>query len=106
MSHTTSAREVVDAVKDVRFPASKDELIDAARRSGASQEVVAALRGIPPEDYANRDEVARSVGVDPDSDLGLSPAQRAEQARSGGRPGQSQHLREVPKTPVQEELDR
>lgn len=44
--------------------------------------------------------------VDPDSDLGLSPAQRAEQARAGGRPGQSQHLREVPKAPVQEELDR
>lgn len=106
MAHTTSAREVVDAVKDAHFPASKDELIDTARRAGASQEVVAALRGIPPEEYANRDEVARSVRVDPDSDLGLSPAQRAEQARAGGRPGQSQHLREAPKPPVQEELDR
>ncbi|WP_262505175.1 hypothetical protein [Streptomyces sp. TRM68367] len=44
--------------------------------------------------------------MDPDSDLGLTAAQRAEQAREGGRPGQSQHLREVPRTPVQEELDR
>ncbi|MFE1751680.1 hypothetical protein [Streptomyces anandii] len=49
--------------------------------------------------------MARSVRVDPDSDLGLSPAKRAEQAREGGRPGQSQHLREVPKPPVEEELD-
>ncbi|GAB2881769.1 hypothetical protein GCM10027074_57650 [Streptomyces deserti] len=106
MAHTTSARDVVDAIKDVRFPASKDELIDAARRAGASEEVVAALRGIPPEGYANKEEVARSVRVDPDSDLGLSPAQRAEQARAGGKPGQSQHLRDVPKPPVQEELDR
>ncbi|GGM08488.1 hypothetical protein GCM10010129_60520 [Streptomyces fumigatiscleroticus] len=106
MSHTTSAREVVDAVKDVDFPAGKDELIDAARKAGASREAVAALRGIPPEQYANREEVARSVRVDPDSDLGTSPAQRAEQARAGGRPGQSQHLRDMPKPPVQEELDR
>ncbi|MEU3342369.1 hypothetical protein [Streptomyces sp. NPDC006668] len=49
--------------------------------------------------------MARSVRVDPASDLGLSPAQRAEQARKGGRPGQSQHLRDAPKPPVQEELD-
>ncbi|MDN0199193.1 DUF2795 domain-containing protein [Streptomyces sp. S.PNR 29] len=106
MSHTTSAREVVDALKDVDFPASKDDLIQAARKAGASQEAVAALRGIPPESYANRDEVARSVRVDPDSDLGTSPAQRAQQARAGGKPGQSQHLRDVPKPPVEEELDR
>ncbi|MEV5548374.1 DUF2795 domain-containing protein [Streptomyces sp. NPDC052309] len=106
MPRTTSAREVVDAIKDVDFPAGKDELIEAARRSGASQDAVAALRGIPSESYANREEVARSVRVDPASDLGTSPAQRAEQARAGGKPGQSQHLREVPKPPVEEELDR
>ncbi|MFJ8542129.1 DUF2795 domain-containing protein [Streptomyces sp. NPDC093586] len=104
--HHTSAHEVVDAIKDVDFPAGKDELIEAARRSGASKDAVAALRGIPPENYANREEVARSVRVDPASDLGTSPAQRAQQARAGGRPGQSQHLRDVPKPPVQEELDR
>lgn len=102
----TSAREVVDALKDVDFPATKEELVEAARRTGgASKEVVAALRAIPPDEYANKDEVARSVRVDPASDLGLSPAQRAEQAHKGGRPGQSQHLRGVPKPPIQEELD-
>ncbi|MCV2460950.1 DUF2795 domain-containing protein [Streptomyces sp. ICN988] len=106
MSHGTSARDVVSALKDVHFPAGKEELVQAAVRSGASPEVVKALRAIPPEQYANREEVARSVRVDPDSDLGLSPAQRAEQAREGGRQGQSQHLRDVPKPPVEEELDR
>ncbi|GHD87928.1 DUF2795 domain-containing protein [Streptomyces naganishii] len=105
MTHSTSARDVVEAIKDVDFPAGKDKLIEAASRSGAAPDVVKALRGIPAEQYANREEVARSVRVDPDSDLGLSPAQRAEQARKGGRPGQSQHLREVPKPPVEEELD-
>ncbi|MDH6228463.1 MULTISPECIES: DUF2795 domain-containing protein [Streptomyces] len=106
MAHATSAREVVDAIKDVDFPADKNQLIDAARTSGASEGVVAALRGIPPEEYTNRDDVARSVRTDPASDLGVNASQRAQQARAGGRPGQSQHLREVPKTPIQEELDR
>ncbi|MEU6548092.1 DUF2795 domain-containing protein [Streptomyces sp. NPDC046859] len=105
MTHSTSAQDVVEAIKDVDFPADKETLIEAARRKGAAPEVIKALRAIPPEQYSNRKEVARSVRVDPDSDLGLSPAQRAEQARKGGRPGQSQHLREVPKPPVEEELD-
>ncbi|MFE5405903.1 DUF2795 domain-containing protein [Streptomyces sp. NPDC056580] len=105
MTHSTSARDVVEAIKDVDFPAGKDSLIEAASRSGAPPDVVKALRGIPAEQYANPEEVARSVRVDPASDLGLSPAQRAEQAREGGRPGQSQHLRDVPKPPIEEELD-
>jgi len=105
MAHT-GVPDVLGALKDVDFPVGKDELVAAARSAGASDEVVKALRGIPPERYASREEVARSVRVDPDSDLGHNPAQRAEQAREGGKPGLSQHLREEPKTPIQEELDR
>jgi hypothetical protein len=105
MAHT-NVQEVLRAVKDATFPAGKDELLRAARRSGASDEVVAALRGVPPEQYANKEDVARSVRVDPDSDLGHSPAQRAEQARQGGKPGQAQQLRDVGKPPVEDELDR
>ena len=70
MAHRTSARDVVSAIKDVDFPAGKDDLVQAASRSGAAPDVVKALRGIPAEQYANREEVARSVRVDPDSDLG------------------------------------
>ncbi|MET7766730.1 DUF2795 domain-containing protein [Streptomyces sp. NPDC005336] len=105
MAHTT-VQEVLDALRDVDFPAGKDELVSAAKKAGASEEVVKALRGIPPEEYANREEVARSVRVDPDSDLGYSPGQRGEQARRGGRPGQSERLREVPEPPVDEEKER
>ncbi|GAA2782765.1 hypothetical protein GCM10010521_71750 [Streptomyces rameus] len=32
--------------------------------------------------------------------------QRAGQARAGGKPGLSQHLREEPGTPILEDLDR
>lgn len=102
----TDVQEILHAVRDVDFPADKDELIAEARTAGASGEVVKALRGIPPEEYANRDEVARSVAVPPDTDLGHSPAQRAEQHRKGGRPGQSELLRDADRPPVEDELER
>jgi hypothetical protein len=105
MAHT-DVQQILGSLKDVDFPADKDELLRAARVGGASDEALKALRGIPPDRYDNRDQVARSVRVDPDSDLGHSAAQRADQARKGGRPGLSQHLREVPKPPVEDELDR
>lgn len=55
MAHGTSAREVVEALKDVDFPATKDELVEAARRTGGgSKEVVAALRAIPPTSTRTR----------------------------------------------------
>ncbi|GAA2204660.1 MULTISPECIES: DUF2795 domain-containing protein [Streptomyces] len=102
----TSVPEVLDALKDVTYPADKDRLVSAARQAGASDEVVKALGGMPAEEYTNRADVARSVRVDPDSDLGTDATQRAEQARHGGKPGLSQHLREEPRTPIQEEFDR
>jgi hypothetical protein len=106
MAAHTTVREVLEALREVDFPAGKDDLLAAARAAGASGEVLKALRGIPPEEYANRDEVARSLRVDPDSDLGYSPAQKAEQARVGGRPGLSEHFRDVPEPPVEDELRR
>ncbi|OKJ95099.1 hypothetical protein AMK26_31380 [Streptomyces sp. CB03234] len=105
MAHT-DVPEVLGAIKDADFPADKDTLVSAAQRAGASEEVIKALRGIPAEQYTNREDVARSVRVDPDADLGHSRGQRAAQARQGGKPGLSQHLRDAPKPPVQEELDQ
>ncbi|MYS19968.1 Protein of unknown function [Streptomyces sp. DvalAA-14] len=105
MARATSTRQVVDAIKDVDFPAHKDALMRAARASGAPAEVVAALRAIAPEEYDNRQEVVRSVTVDPADGLGLSPAQRAEQAREGGKPHLSQYLRDAPKPPIEQELE-
>lgn len=102
----TDVAQVLHAVRDVDFPAGKRELVEAAMAAGAPGDVVAALRGIPPEQYRNRTEIAHSVRLDPASDLGLSEAQRAEQAREGGKPHLSQYLREVPKPPVEDELSR
>jgi hypothetical protein len=96
------------ALRDVDFPAGKDELIRAAQAACAPGEVIRALRAIPPEEYANREEVARSVPQDPAEELQLSPAQRAAQARERRHHGGqhlSQYLREVPKPAVEDELD-
>jgi hypothetical protein len=108
MPHVTTD-EVVMYLGDADFPAAKDDLLQAAEAAGAPPAVLKALRAIPPEQYANRGEVARSVPTDPAADLHPSPAQRAEQARVQRHRGPhpvSQYEREVPKPPVQEELDR
>jgi len=63
MAHV-STDEVLSALRTVDFPASKEELIQAAREAGAFDEVICARRAIPPVEYANRNEVARSVPVD------------------------------------------
>ena len=108
MPHTTSD-EVVKYLGGAHFPAAKAELLRAAADAGAPPEVLKALRAIPPEEYANRGQVARSVPTDPAADLRPSPAQRAEQARVQRHRGPhpvSQYEREVPKPPIQDELDR
>ena len=50
-----STDQLRQALRDVDFPAGKDELIRAAQAAGAPGEVIRALRAIPPEEYANRE---------------------------------------------------
>jgi hypothetical protein len=51
-----------DALKQVDFPAQKDELLRSAEGLGADEEILQALRSLPPEvQYENKDEVVRSV---------------------------------------------
>src|ERR1700744_6587988 len=102
------ARQLKTALRDVDYPAGKQELIRAAEAAGASEEMMRALRAIAPEVYRNREEVARSIPNDPAEELGVTPAQRAEQARERRRHGwghRAKVLREVPKPPLEEELD-
>jgi len=110
MAHVT-VDEVLHVLRDVDFPATKDELVKAARAEGASEEVLRALRAIPPVEYRNRTEVARSVPTDLAAELGFGPGQRYEAMREGHRhhPQRfSAYSRDVPKPVVEEteeELD-
>ena len=98
------AHQLKMALRDVDYPAGKEELIRAAEVAGAPEEMIRALRAIPPEVYRNLGEVARSIPGDPAEELGVTLAQRAEQARERRRHGGehlSQYLREVPKPPLE-----
>jgi hypothetical protein len=53
--------DIRDALVNADFPADKDELIRVAEQAGAAKETLSALRGLPVSDYANKDEVVRSV---------------------------------------------
>jgi hypothetical protein len=78
------AQDVVAHLGEVDFPADKDALLAAAERHGAPDEVLRALRTVPPGiDYAHTDEVVRSLG--PVSSSGEDATHAAEQARADAR---------------------
>ena len=63
---TTSVSErVLRAIKQVDFPASKEDIVATARREGADEDALRSLRAIPPVDYRNKDEILASIDVDP-----------------------------------------
>ncbi|MFC4147858.1 DUF2795 domain-containing protein [Micromonospora mangrovi] len=87
-----SYTDVLEYLSALDYPAGKDDVVREAEREGAPPEVLKALRALPPVDYANGTEVARSAGIDAAPEL--SPAQRAAQARDP-HTRVSQHLRGI-----------
>ncbi|GLY49883.1 DUF2795 domain-containing protein [Lentzea sp. NBRC 102530] len=71
--------KIVDALNDVDFPAGKEQLVEHAENKEAGEDVLRALRGLPPADYENENEVVRSVRIDPAE--GRPESERAVQAR-------------------------
>jgi hypothetical protein len=107
MVHVT-VDDVLHALRDVDFPATKEQLIEAAQAARAPEEVLRALRAIPPVEYRNRAEVGRSVPADLVAELGISPGQRFAQLREAHRHGPqplSASMRDVPKPVVEEETE-
>lgn len=47
---------------DIDFPATKQELIDAADSAGAPQELIERLQALDGEQFANRDDLERALG--------------------------------------------
>jgi uncharacterized protein DUF2795 len=80
-----------DALQAVDFPATKDELHDAAVDADANDDVLRALRSLPPVDYGNIGEVISSVTADVGS--GLADFQHAERARNKRDQGVAEELR-------------
>ncbi|MFJ6198886.1 DUF2795 domain-containing protein [Micromonospora sp. NPDC092111] len=86
-----SYTDVLQYLSSLDYPAEKDAVVREAEREGAPPDVLRALRALPPVDYANGTEVARSAGIDAAPEVG--PAQRATQARDKRHQRVSQHLR-------------
>ncbi|WP_046470092.1 DUF2795 domain-containing protein [Allosalinactinospora lopnorensis] len=103
MVATTTTERLQAALSGADFPAHRDDLVEAARDSGADEETIRALRAIPAEDYANFSEVTASVrmadagGPDSDSD-------KANARRHHTHPGMAEREKEIPGNPIAEEL--
>jgi hypothetical protein len=87
-----SYADVLQYLSSLDYPAGKDDVVREAEREGAPPDVLRALRALPPVDYANGNEVARSAGIDAAPEI--SPSQRAAQARERHQ-RVSQHLRGI-----------
>ncbi|HEX8631787.1 MAG TPA: DUF2795 domain-containing protein [Catenuloplanes sp.] len=84
---------VAEALNDLDFPATKQEIVDHALDKRASHDALRLLRGLPIETYRNISEVRSSVPLDPARDDGGTPADKAAQARSPHSKGIAEHLR-------------
>ncbi|MDG4797307.1 DUF2795 domain-containing protein [Micromonospora sp. WMMD1082] len=88
-----SYSDVLQYLSSLDFPAGKDDVVREAEREGAPPDVLRALRALPPVDYANGNQVARSAGIDAAPEV--TDAQRAAQARDKRHQRVSQHLRGI-----------
>ncbi|MBQ0902355.1 DUF2795 domain-containing protein [Micromonospora sp. U21] len=87
-----SYADVLQYLSSLDYPAEKDDVVREAEREGAPPDVLKALRALPPVDYANGTEVARSADIEAAPEV--SPSQRAAQARDKHN-RVSQHLRGI-----------
>ncbi|QCP49526.1 DUF2795 domain-containing protein [Trinickia violacea] len=54
--------QIADVLRAVPYPANKDQLVEIARDAGASNELLSILDGLPEQDYADIESVARLIG--------------------------------------------
>jgi hypothetical protein len=56
------AVDVQKYIQDVDYPATRDDILRMAEKSGADEEMRAALRGLPRADFETPDEVSQALG--------------------------------------------
>jgi hypothetical protein len=85
---------VQEALNDLDFPASKNEIVNHAEQYG-DWEAVRLLKALPIATYRNMTELRASVRLDPAEDEGQTAALKAEHARSHHSHRIAEYLREV-----------
>lgn len=97
MAHAT-ANEVLEALRALDYPASKEAVVAHAERCGAPENVLRAVRALPLADYASKAEIARSLDLDPAPDR--TAPDRAEAAIDREKRGVAEHSRATEPEPV------
>ena len=90
---STDFQAVQRALVDLDFPASKDQIVRHAERSGDAG-AVRMLRALPLGTYLNISEIRSSVPLDEAAEDGQTPADKAARARSVHSRQIAEHLRE------------
>jgi hypothetical protein len=103
MAAATTRSRLRQYLNDVDYPADKDALLEAANRNGCDEDTNRALRAIPPETYANFEEVVSSVSLTDDTDL--TDSEKAQAHRVHNKTRLAQSAKDVePVNPIVEEL--
>jgi|GraSoiStandDraft_8_1057269.scaffolds.fasta_scaffold205308_2 Protein of unknown function (DUF2795) len=104
MVASTTRSQLQRCLSAVDFPASKQDLLNAADSAGADDETARALRGIPPETYTNLDQVAASVTIVNEGNV-IRDADKAAARRTHTTPGRAESAKDVRnESPIVEEL--
>jgi hypothetical protein len=82
--------EVRPYLNTVDFPATRDDIVREAAKLGAPEGVLKALRGMPPVDYHNKEEVLRSAKTEIAEE---TPAEKAAKARDRKHQRVAEYLR-------------
>ncbi|HEX5542655.1 MAG TPA: DUF2795 domain-containing protein [Micromonospora sp.] len=73
--------DITEALSDLDFPATKEDIVDHVRQHGAPEPVQRLLRGLPLGTYLNISEIRSSAPPRPEVDEGLSASEQARKAR-------------------------
>jgi hypothetical protein len=62
---------ITQVLRDLKYPANKDAIVDAARAAGVSNDVIAVFDGLPEQDYASADAVEQLLGSNGGSGIAI-----------------------------------
>jgi Protein of unknown function (DUF2795) len=86
---------VKQALAELKYPATQQEIVEHAFQYGADPETRRALHRLPLATYENLAEVLRSVRLPTVAEEGLSAAEKVAHSRSKHSHHVAEHLREV-----------
>lgn len=100
----TDRDSLARALAGADYPAGKEELEDLAKRNGADEATVKAVRALQPEQYQTFDDVLASARLDAAAEEGQTDREKAKQNRQANKSGLAEHMTRTPANPIEEEI--